>query len=443
MAHHATVAIALGQRDSVEGLGQRADLIHLDQEGVGHIGIDTTLQALGVGDKEIIADKLHAITDRLGDVGVAGPVILGQGILDRDHREVVEQALVVGGHPLSRASSALECVGTVLVELGRRDVECECDVLAQGQARRRHCGRDELECRAVVRQVGGEAALIAEAGRVAVLLQHGLECVVNLGALAQCLAEGRSTDRRDHELLDVDAGIGMRTAVEDVHHRDGQHVSVRAAEVTEERKAGRLGSCLGHGERDAEDRVRAEARLVRGAVEIDHRLVDEALVGGVVTDDLGSNLLLDRGDGEQDALSAVTSLAIAALSGLEGAGGGTRGHGSACDGVVVEKDFHLDRGVATGVEDFAGNQGFDSSHGAILGEPTRVPDCRTSDDRATDARTTRSDTEQGAQMPRRRRAVAEHEVMHLSITPVGVQYAQVVRDLGDGLVSDEIGRQLA
>ena len=81
--------------------------------------------------------------------------------------------------------------------------------------------------------------------------------MIHLGALAQCLAEGGSADRGDHELLDVDAGVGMRTAVEDVHHRDGQHVGVRAADVAEERQAGRLSSSLGNGERDTEDRVRA------------------------------------------------------------------------------------------------------------------------------------------------------------------------------------------
>ena len=113
------------------------------------------------------------------------------------------------------------------------------------------------------RQVGREAALVAEAGGQALALQHGLERVVDLGAPAQRLAEGRRADRRDHELLDVDVGVGVRAAVEDVHHRHRQQVRVRAAEVAEQRQLGGLGGGLGDRERDAEDRVGAEPGLVR------------------------------------------------------------------------------------------------------------------------------------------------------------------------------------
>ena len=115
----------------------------------------------------------------------------------------------------------------------------------------------------------------------ALLLQHRLERVVDLGALAQRLAEGRRADRRDHELLDVHVGVGVRAAVEDVHHRHRQQVGVRPADVAVERQAGGVGGGAGDGERDAEDRVGAELGLVGRAVELDHRLVDEPLVVGV------------------------------------------------------------------------------------------------------------------------------------------------------------------
>ena len=110
----------------------------------------------------------------------------------------------------------------------------------------------------VGRQVRREAALVAQAGGVALLLQHGLERVVDLGAGAQRLAEGRRADRRDHELLDVHVGVGVRAAVEDVHHRHRQQVRVRAAEVAEQAQLGGLRGGLGDRERDAEDRVGAE-----------------------------------------------------------------------------------------------------------------------------------------------------------------------------------------
>jgi hypothetical protein len=88
----------------------------------------------------------------------------------------------------------------------------------------------------VVGQVGGEAALVAESGGQAGLLQHRLQGVVDLDSLAQGLAEGGGADRGHHELLDVHAGVGMGPAVQDVHHGDGKHVRIRATDVAEQRQ---------------------------------------------------------------------------------------------------------------------------------------------------------------------------------------------------------------
>ena len=61
------------------------------------------------------------------------------------------------------------------------------------------------------------------------------------------------------------------------------------------------------GERDAEDGVGAERRLVGGGVQVEHRLVDQALLGGVVADQLRADLLDDGEDGLLDALAAVAA----------------------------------------------------------------------------------------------------------------------------------------
>ena len=48
--------------------------------------------------------------------------------------------------------------------------------------------------------------------------------VEDLGAGAQRLGERRQADRHHHELLEVDAAVGVRAAVQDVHHRHRQQV---------------------------------------------------------------------------------------------------------------------------------------------------------------------------------------------------------------------------
>ena len=88
----------------------------------------------------------------------------------------------------------------------------------------------------------------------------------------------------------------MGAAVDHVQHRHGQGRRLLAAEVAEEREPGIGGGRLRHGERDAENRVRAEPALVRRAVELDQPLVERALVGGVQAAHRLGDLAVDVAD---------------------------------------------------------------------------------------------------------------------------------------------------
>ena len=203
---------------------------------------------VGVGDEQVVADDLHAVAEGVGERDPAVPVLLGQRVLDRDDREGVDQLGVVRGHLVGRQLLALEGVAAVAVELGGGDVEGEGDVGADAVAGLLDRPDDQVQRGAVARQARREAALVAQAGGQAVLLQDRLERVVGLGAHGQRLGEGRGADRGDHELLDVDVAVGVGATVEDVHHRHGQQVRRGAADVAEERQAGRVGGGARHGE---------------------------------------------------------------------------------------------------------------------------------------------------------------------------------------------------
>ena len=69
------------------------------------------------------------------------------------------------------------------------------------------------------------------------LVQRPLQRVEDLGAHAQRLGEGRAPRGHDHELLEVDVVVGVRAAVEHVHHRHRQHARGVAAEVAPQRQA--------------------------------------------------------------------------------------------------------------------------------------------------------------------------------------------------------------
>ena len=222
---------------------------------------------------------------------------------------------------------------------------------------------DQVERVAVAGQARREAALVTEAGGQALALQHGLERVVDLGAPAQRLAERLGADRRDHELLDVHVGVGVRATVEDVQHRHRQHVRVRAADVAEQlQAAGRRGG-LGDGERHAEDGVRAEPGLVRRAVQVDQLLVDDALLDRLDAGQLGADLVEHRGDRALDALAEVAlRVAVAQLDGLVLTGRRAGRDRGALQRAVVQRDLDLDGGVASRVQDLAGADLLDDRH---------------------------------------------------------------------------------
>ena len=106
-------------------------------------------------------------------------------------------------------------------------------------------------------QVGGEAALVADIGAVAGVVQRLFQGVEDLGAHADGVGHAGGADRLDHEFLDVDWVVGVLAAIDDVHHRHRQGTGEDAADIAVERHAEIVGGGFGDGERDGEDRIRA------------------------------------------------------------------------------------------------------------------------------------------------------------------------------------------
>ena len=69
-----------------EGLAERADLVDLDEDGVGTSFIDASLQKRRVGDEEIVSDQLGGLAQSLGDGAPPAPVVFRQTVLDRTDR---------------------------------------------------------------------------------------------------------------------------------------------------------------------------------------------------------------------------------------------------------------------------------------------------------------------------------------------------------------------
>ena len=79
-----------------------------------------------------------------------------------------------------------------------------------------------------------ETAFVADRSGEAAILQHALERMKNFRSITQGLGKGRRTLRHDHEFLEIDRRIGMRAAIQDVHHRHRQNPGVGATQIAKE-----------------------------------------------------------------------------------------------------------------------------------------------------------------------------------------------------------------
>ena len=90
MRHDRRPAGPAGQLDRIDRLAQRPNLVELDEHGVRRVGIDRSLDPLGVRDEQVVADELDAIAEPSGHLLPAGPVILGQAVLERNDRKPID-----------------------------------------------------------------------------------------------------------------------------------------------------------------------------------------------------------------------------------------------------------------------------------------------------------------------------------------------------------------
>ena len=213
------------------------------------------------------------------------------------------------------------------------------------------------------RRFGAKPPSSPDGGHLPGLGEALLQRLEDLGAGAHRLAQGLRADRHHHELLDVDRVVGMRAAVDDVHHRHRQRARRDPADVAVERGAEALRRRLGGGEAGAEDGVGAEPALVGGAVEVDEDAVDAHLVGGGEAGQRVADRPVHRLDRAAHALAAVAAgVAVAQLDRLVRAGRGARGHRGAAHGAVLEQDVDLHGRIAAAVEDLAPHDVNDDRH---------------------------------------------------------------------------------
>lgn len=115
MRHHGAPAVALGQKVGLNGFGDGADLVDLEQQAVACLLLDGGLDPLGVGHGQVVADDLDGGVG--GDLAPCLPVVLVEGILDRGDGELLDELLVQRFQLVAVQPQALVGVGVLEVKV--------------------------------------------------------------------------------------------------------------------------------------------------------------------------------------------------------------------------------------------------------------------------------------------------------------------------------------
>ena len=179
-------------------------------------------------------------------------------------------------------------------------------------------------------------------------MEHFLEVVEHLCTHADTFLEAACADGTDHELLEADGSVRVCAAVDDVHHRHGEAVSVASADIFVEGEIEIVGSSLGYGERYTEDSVGTEIALGVSAVESQHGLVNLDLVECAHTLEGFGDGAVYVGHSLLHALAHVASLVtVAELESFVYAGRCTRGYRCAATCAGFEDYVYLYGRIAT------------------------------------------------------------------------------------------------
>ena len=185
----------------------------------------------------------------------------------------------------------------------------------------------------------------------------------HLGALLQRMTEALGADRQDHELLDIETVVGMRAAVDEIHHRHRHHRLATPREITPQRLIGILSSGMRHRERYGEQRIGTETTFVVRAIERNHAGIYVFLIARITLEQGCADHGVDVANRLQHALAEIALLvAIAKFDRLARTGRGTGGHSRATDGAAGEDHVRFYGGIAPRIDDLAGSDIDNAAH---------------------------------------------------------------------------------
>ena len=186
----------------------------------------------------------------------AFPVVFIHTVLDRVDRVFVNQIQQVSN---LFGRSTFSTVGTfklrivinafLIVKFGSGTVHSDCHVLARFVSGSFDGGHNRSQSIFRTVQSRSETAFVANSSAQTSVVQYFLQCVEYFSTHTQAFTEALRTYRADHEFLECDRSIGVRTSIDNIHHRNRQYISICSTDITVKRLVEIVGSSFSYSKR--------------------------------------------------------------------------------------------------------------------------------------------------------------------------------------------------
>ena len=185
-------------------------------------------------------------------------------------------------------------------------------------------------------------------------MENFLKIVENLGTHLNGLGESRCSNRTDHELLESNWCVRVRTTVDDVHHGNRKDFSIGSAEILVEWQAGSCCCGTRNRQRSSEEGIGPKIFLICGPIEREHGIVDARLIAGAISEKSRSDFVINVGNSSEDAFAQKAGIiSIAEFPSFVLPRARSRRNSGAAERSSGEGDVNFDGRIPPRVDDFA------------------------------------------------------------------------------------------
>ena len=348
----------VSHRNGIQSLRQGADLIDFNQDGIGDAFFDALCQPLHIGDKEIVSHQLYFAANGFGQHGPAFPIRFGHAVFQRDDGVLLCKPLPHGDHllPVQDFSGLGQVIETLffLVPFGGGCVNGNHKILTGDVSGLFDSVYNHSQRVFIFFQIGCIAAFVTHTGSGdSLCLQHAFQGMEDFRAAAKCFTPGMGGHRHNHEFLNVHVVGCVGTAVQNIHHRQRQHLCVVAAHIAVEGDIQGRCSSFCHSQGDTQNGVGTQTALIGGSVQLYELPIDANLIHDIHANQHFADFRIDVVYCLADALSKKTpGIAVPKFASFIDTGGSTGRNGCSAQTAVFQQNVYLNGGIAAGIENF-------------------------------------------------------------------------------------------